>query len=358
MLGTRWPSLQKVRLPGKHVLPASVQQDRDGDGALPPYSQQMVIALERFHLFGLANIPTCKRNTWEPFTPLTFNMAKMLKDHGHHVTFYGSAGSDPPCDEIVEIVPADLIAPGLEMSELGVPKAAWTNYVDCIPWQVYQANGRKSRASVTVPGTFRLSVLAPIRRFVAEESRLHCEFISGYSGIFSQYKVFPSHAWRHYLYGELKMETAPNWFDDVIPHYLDLDDFPLQETKGDYLLFVGRLCREKGPDIAIDIANRAGMKIIVAGVDQTSHDVPAWIPRAACAEFVGYVDFKQRLELMQNARAFLHPCRYLEPFGMTLIEALACGTPVIGSNWARCPKSSKMGGRVIFAVIWKNSSTR
>ena len=143
MLGTRWPSLQKVRLPGKHVLPASVQQDRDGDGALPPYSQQMVIALERFHLFGLANIPTCKRNTWEPFTPLTFNMAKMLKDHGHHVTFYGSAGSDPPCDEIVEIVPADLIAPGLEMSELGVPKAAWTNYVDCIPWQVYQANGRK-----------------------------------------------------------------------------------------------------------------------------------------------------------------------------------------------------------------------
>ena len=153
------------------------------------------------------------------------------------------------------------------------------------------------------------------------------------------------------------METAPNWFDDVIPHYLDLDDFPLQETKGDYLLFVGRLCREKGPDIAIDIANRAGMKIIVAGVNQTSHDVPAWIPRRLCG------------------------IRGLRRFQATVgIDAKCQGIftslPVPGTLWndadrgvglwhagdrqqlGRCPKSSKMGGRVIFAVIWKNSSTR
>ena len=69
------------------------------------------------------------------------------------------------------------------------------------------------------------------QQFVTEEAELYCEALCGYSGIFSRHKVFPSHAWRSYLYGELKMENSPNWSDVVIPHYLDLDDFPVQRKR-------------------------------------------------------------------------------------------------------------------------------
>ena len=53
----------------------------------------------------------------------------------------------------------------------------------------------------------------------------------------------------------------------------------------------------------------------------------------ANVEYAGYVDAAQRLELLRKAKALIHPCRYLEPFGMVLIEALACGTPVITCDW-------------------------
>ena len=96
----------------------------------------------RFHLFGLANIPTCKKNTYEPMTPLIWNMAKMLKDNGHHITFYGAEGSDAPCDELVIIVSKELLPSGLLMGNYGVPMAAWKNDVNSPTWQSFINMGR------------------------------------------------------------------------------------------------------------------------------------------------------------------------------------------------------------------------
>lgn len=297
----------------------------------------------RFHLFGLANIPTCKANTYEPMTPLIWNMAKMLKDNGHHVTFYGAEGSDAPCDEMVVIVPKRLL-PDLTLGSHGVPVAAWKNDFNAPTWQVFIALGRLALRQRYRMGDISLISFGRYQRFVAEESVLSCEFIVGYSGIFTYHKVFPSYAWMHYLYGELKMERNPNWADVVIPHYLDLNDFQVQEKKEDYLLCLGRLDRDKGTDIAIDIANRSGSRVIVAGVDMTTHDVPDWLKQlSGNVEFTGYVNLEKRLELLRGAKALLHPCRWLEPFGMVLIEALACGTPIIASDWGALPEIIQHG---------------
>jgi glycosyltransferase involved in cell wall biosynthesis len=293
----------------------------------------------RFHLFGLANIPTRKENTYEPMTPLVWNMAKMLMDHGHQVVFYGAEGSNPPCTEFVNIVPAELLPTGLVMGPYGVPAAAWKNDFNSHTWQTYISKGREALRQRYRTGDISLISFGTYQRFVAEESTLHCEFMCGYSGIFTHHKVFPSSAWMHYLYGELKMERSPAWGDSVIPHYLDIDEFPYQNQKGDYLLCLGRIDKDKGTDIAIDIANRTGSKIIVAGVDMVTHDIPAWVRNIpGDVEFVGYVNTQRRLELLKNAKALLHPCRWLEPFGMVLIEALACGTPVICSDWGALPE--------------------
>ena len=296
----------------------------------------------RFHAFGLANIPTRKENSYEPFTGLGYNMSKMLHDNGHQVFFYGAEGSNPPCTEMINIVPAELMKAGLEMETTGVPKAAWCNYADSPTWRSFIENGRRELQKRYQTGDIALIGFGRFQEFVTEVE-LYCEFICGYSGIFTKHKVFPSHAWRHYLYGELKMESTPNWFDAVIPHYLDLNDFPVQTKKDDYLLFMGRLCPQKGPHIAADIANRSGQRLIVAGVDQTTHGIPDWLPRTSNIEYVGYVNAAKRLELMRGAKALLHPCTYLEPFGLVLIEALACGTPVICSNWGALPEIVDQG---------------
>jgi hypothetical protein len=298
----------------------------------------------RFHLFGLANIPTCKENTYEPMTPLIWNMAKMLKDHGHYVIFYGAEGSNPPCDEMVNVVPASLLPDGLTMGAYGVPAAAWHNDGNSPTWQSFVNVGRQALRQRYQTGDISLISFGRYQTFVAQESRLACEFMVGYSGIFHWHKVFPSQAWMHYLYGELKMERKPNWMDAVIPHYLDLNDFQVQEKKEDYLLCLGRIDRDKGTDIAIDIANRSGMKIIVAGVDMVTHDIPDWVKNLpGNVEFTGYVDVEARKKLLQGAKALIHPCRWLEPFGMVLIEALACGTPIIASDWGALTEIIEQG---------------
>ncbi len=298
----------------------------------------------RFHLFGLANIPTCKENTYEPMTPLIWNMAKMLKDHGHYVIFYGAEGSNLPCDELVTVVPKELVPERLSMGQFGVPAAAWKNDFNGPTWQSFIAIGRQELKKRYQTGDISLISFGTYQRFVSEESQLHCEFICGYSGIFTYHKVFPSRAWMHYLYGVLQMERCPNWADVVIPHYLDMNDFQYQETKDNYLLCLGRIDKDKGTDIAIDIANRTGQKIIVAGVDMVTHDIPDWVKQIpGDVEFVGYVNTEQRLKLLQGAKALLHPCRWLEPFGMVLIEALACGTPIIASDWGALPEIIDQG---------------
>jgi glycosyltransferase involved in cell wall biosynthesis len=298
----------------------------------------------RFHLFGLAQIPTCKENTYEPMTPLVWNMAKMLKDNGHYVIFYGAEGSDAPCDEMVNLVPGDLLPKGLQMGAFGVPVAAWKNDGAAPAWQAFTINGRRELKERYRTGDISLISFGHYQKFVAEESELACEFICGYSGIFTSHKVFPSYAWMHYLYGELKMERSPNWADVVIPHYIDISEFTVQENKEDYLLCLGRLDRDKGTDIAIDIANRSGSKIVVAGVDMVTHDIPDWLRNLpGNVEFTGYVNTEQRLKLLQGAKALLHPCRWLEPFGMVLIEAMACGTPVIGSDWGALTEIIQQG---------------
>lgn len=298
----------------------------------------------RFHLFGLANIPTCKNHTWEPMTPLVFNMSKMLKDNGHHVTFYGAAGSDPPCDEFVNIVPQELLPAGLTINDFGVPSAAWHNSPDSPTWQSFVSKGRTELRKRYRTGDIALISFGRYQQFVTEIATLACEIIVGYSGFFTFHKVFPSYAWQHHLYGQMNWERCPCWSDTVIPHYLDLDDFPFQEKKGDYLLCLGRLDRDKGSDIAIDVANRAGHKIIMAGADMVSHDIPDWLKNMpGDVEFTGYVGGEKRLELLRNAKALIHPARWIEPFGLVLIEALACGTPIIGSAFGALPEIIQQG---------------
>jgi glycosyltransferase involved in cell wall biosynthesis len=119
-----------------------------------------------------------------------------------------------------------------------------------------------------------------------------------------------------------------------IPNPIDLRAWPLQERKGDYLLWVGRMTREKGPHRAIAAARAVDVPLVLAGVIQPGQqaffdrEVAPHIDGTAVS-FVGEVDGSVKRSLFAHARGLLMPIRWDEPFGMVMVEALASGTPVI-----------------------------
>jgi glycosyltransferase involved in cell wall biosynthesis len=120
----------------------------------------------------------------------------------------------------------------------------------------------------------------------------------------------------------------------VISNPIDLAAWPLQQEKADYLLWIGRMTEAKGPHRAISAARAAGVPLILAGVIQPGQE--AFFEReitphidGKTVRFVGEVAGSAKRSLFANARALLMPIRWEEPFGMVMVEALACGTPVI-----------------------------
>ena len=124
-----------------------------------------------------------------------------------------------------------------------------------------------------------------------------------------------------------------NW-TATVHHGLPLADYPVGAGAGDYVLFVGRLSPEKRPHAAIDIARKLGIRLVIAAkvdpVDRLYFE-EAILPRLAGrgVEYVGETDLAETVRLLGDARAMLFPIDWPEPFGLVMIESMACGTPVV-----------------------------
>ena len=122
--------------------------------------------------------------------------------------------------------------------------------------------------------------------------------------------------------------------DAMVPNPIRVSDWPLQTQKGDYLLWVGRTDRVKGAHRAIAAAWLAGRRLVLAGPVQPGQEhyfLTQVKPRidGRRVRYIGEVGGKAKQRLFAHAAALLMPVRWREPFGMVMVEALACGTPVI-----------------------------
>ena len=127
----------------------------------------------------------------------------------------------------------------------------------------------------------------------------------------------------------------------TIHHGIDLGAFELQERAGDYLLFFGRIHPDKGTVEAIDVAGRVGMPLTIAGIVQDRDYFERLVePRldGDRVRYVGPVGPDRRGSVLGGALALLHLVNFAEPFGFSVVEAMACGTPVVARRRGSMPE--------------------
>ena len=132
----------------------------------------------------------------------------------------------------------------------------------------------------------------------------------------------------------------------TIHHGIDVKQFDYQPEPDDYLLFFGRIHPDKGVWEALEIAKACHKKLLLAGIIQDKAYYQKLIaPRLDRdqATYVGSVGPVQRNELLGKASALLHPIHFNEPFGLSVIESMACGTPVIAFNKGSMPELIENG---------------
>jgi glycosyltransferase involved in cell wall biosynthesis len=132
-----------------------------------------------------------------------------------------------------------------------------------------------------------------------------------------------------------------NWVANIY-HGVNTNEFAYNPIPKDYLLFLGRITKEKGLHLAIEAARATNTPLIIAGrsypEDPYWHDEIQKHIDGKLISYVGEANYQTKIEYLQNAKALLMPVQWDEPFGLVMIEAMSCGTPVIGWNMGSIPE--------------------
>ena len=293
----------------------------------------------RFHVLPPPHTITRKDYSACPFTQNVLNWCKMMYAQGHVIYHYGHVDSVVDCTEHISVTDDkvfDIAYPGRDWK-----KNVFTHDSNDHAHKTYNERTIPELGKRKKHGDFIIAFWGWPQKPISDA---HSDLVTVEPAVgthnkpFTNHAIFASYAAMHYIYG--KHDVSPRWYDAVIPHYFDTKDFDFNNKPHDYFLFMGRVIGDKGVAIAIEMTKRMGVKLLVVGqgdlkwVTNSVHDHVTHIPA---------VGPKERCEIMRNAKALIAPTYYAEPFGMVVVEAMMCGTPVLTSDWGAFAETNLHG---------------
>jgi glycosyltransferase involved in cell wall biosynthesis len=279
----------------------------------------------RFHVVSLPHTQVTKQYTSCAFTEKVRRFCIMMNNLGHEVYLYAGEENEAPVTEHISCIQEHVRSYSLQ----GRHYTTGSFDTKLPHWMIFNDNVKTEIAKRIQPKDFICLIGGYAHKEIADAFPEHMsvEFGIGYGGTFAKYRVFESYAWMHSIYASYTNPTTVdgNFFDDVIPGYLETDMFPEGSGSCDYYFYIGRMIERKGFRIAQEVCERLGKRLILAG--------PGDERGTGYGEFIGNIGPEQRAELMGNAIALFAPTTYIEPFGNIVVEAQTCGTPTITTDW-------------------------
>lgn len=285
-----------------------------------------------FHIPGIPHTITNKDFLSCAYTQKVLKLSSMLTDLGHTVYHYGCEGSTVNCTEDVSVVTDEYrqkFYPNRSREE------QFTYNIDDEFHHTFNRRIADEAKKRLGEQNFLLCAWGYGHKEISDflgESFITCESGIGYADTFSQHRVFESYTWMHWIYGK-QGSSDGGWYDAVIPNFFDPSDFEFKEEKQDWLLYIGRIVKRKGVELACQLAEKTGHKLVIAGQGTLKNEGEQIDLRGDHIDFQGYADVEKRKYLMANAKAVLVPTYYIEPFGGVAVEAMLSGTPVITTDW-------------------------
>ena len=321
-------------------------QTDNRDQEVAPTEENITPPKFRFHLLGIAYGTTRKDFSACAFVQKTRKGSNMLHKLGHEVYHYGHENSDLNCTEHITVIDDFVLQKTYGTTDHNGAPDGYT--VDDLAFTTFDINTERELRKRIQPGDFILASF-PHKKIYQNIADLPVHFVEwgiGYPHTYAAYRVYESNGWMHFHRGvehatDIKSYNEPDWCCAVIPNYFDPDEFEYRTDKEDYLLFLGRVDRCKGIEIALETSKQTGIPLVIAGQNFLGDELYQMMHRDV--EYVGVVGSDDRRELLSKAMAVICPSMYLEPFLGVHIEAGFCGTPIITTNWGAPVEYCKHG---------------
>jgi len=272
-----------------------------------------------------------------------FYLAKGLAERGHRVVLYAAKGSKVPGVRVREISP---FATFSEQKYLNIQERI-SSFYDLTALSDFFKN-EADKFDIIQFNSYIFYEILPFIKFSKTPVIIRINYPHNliYPYIKDGLKKYRN---VHYLpISRFIKSVMPGLkYLDSIPPAVDMDDFKFSNKPKDYLLSIGRICHDKGTDIAIEVAKKLKIKLILAGrIDEQEpyNYFNKFIKpnlKNKHIEYIGEVDFREKIKLYQGAQATLFPIQWDEPFGNVPIESMACGTPVVAFNQGAIKESVK-----------------